>query len=75
MKKKARTILIFILLTINILLIYRYVSILNREIMPADSFTDYYETTDDNGGFVLLEESFYTFTRQYSFVEKKNKNK
>lgn len=43
--------------------------------MPADSFTDYYETTDDNGGFVLLEESFYTFTRQYSFVEKKNKNK
>lgn len=71
MKKKARTILIFILLTINILLIYRYVSILNREIMPADSFTDYYETTDDNDGFVLLEESFYTFIRQYSFVEKK----
>ncbi len=68
MKRKIKTALIFVLISINTILLYRYVSISNKEITDVNLYTDYFEASViENGGFVVLDENFYSFSKTYEF--------
>lgn len=73
-RRKISYIIIFILLGIDMTLFFNYLKKNSKEIIDENLFTDYYEASVvDNGGVVLLDEFFNSFTRHYELKESEEK--
>lgn len=66
MKSKIK---VFIILAVVFYFGIEFANPFKEEVVDLKKFTDYYDTTEEtNGGVTLLNESFYTFEKEYNFA-------
>ncbi|WP_279117817.1 peptidoglycan DD-metalloendopeptidase family protein [Fusobacterium varium] len=66
MKSKIK---VFIILAVVFYFGIEFANPFKEEVVDLKKFTDYYDTTEEtNGGVTLLNDSFYTFEKEYNFA-------
>lgn len=66
MKSKIK---VFIILAVVFYFRIEFANPFKEEVVDLKKFTDYYDTTEEtNGGVTLLNDSFYTFEKEYNFA-------
>ena len=66
MKSKIK---VFIILAVVFYFGIAFANPFKEEVVDLKKFTDYYDTTEEtNGGVTLLNDSFYTFEKEYNFA-------